>query len=219
MPVSRVYLLGGSADALVDRVKGHTVVEKLPWSVQCKAYRSTVQGNPAAAAAAEAAPGGGLGGAGGALATTVTLVTFSDSPAQQFAETSGTGSVLQATPQIESIMELVGGRYRIMRTVKLTGFKLGLGDLELKVGTVPASQRSDNEITLAELKYHPCQHVATCGEVLEAFAAALLPEGSIPATKFLEREDGDAAADPAAEFNDRELVQQYLAVLREKKAL
>jgi hypothetical protein len=135
--------------------------------------------------------------------------------------------MLQCHPQIDRVMDLIKGRYRLMRTVKLSGVKLGLGDFELKVGTVPASQRSESAVTIAELKYHPSVYEDMCGAVLQSFADAVLPPNSTPATEFLKdagTQGGAAAAattddgDPV-EFDDRQLVLQYLAVLREKKAL
>ena len=128
--------------------------------------------------------------------------------------------------QIESVMDLLGGRYRIMRTVKIAGFKASLGDVELRVGQVPASARraEGSGVTVAEIRYLPCAFESTCSAVLQAVADAVLPRGWVAASDLIDsalpaESAVGAAHDDEPEFNDRQLVRQYLAVLRDKKAL
>lgn len=182
---------------------------QVEWSVQCKSFGSTARAGGGGSTAASG-PGGPT-----ASAQTVALLSFSDSPAH-FVQAGENGELLQCTAQIETIMDLVGGRYRIMRTVKASGFKLWLGDLEIKVATVPASQRSESAVTLIELTYHPSVYEDECAPVLRAFAEAVLPPGTSDATELLA---APVDPNPDGEFEVRQAVYQYLAALREKKVL
>eukprot|EP00038_Savillea_parva_P021235 m.33852 g.33852 ORF g.33852 m.33852 type:complete len:200 (+) comp5073_c0_seq1:86-685(+) len=199
MPVARVYLVKGTADDILDRVTKHSIADKVAWSLQIKAYTPRVAGGTGA-------------GTPAVDAATVTLATFSDAPGREFGQSGETSDVFECSPQIEAVMELVGGRYRLTRTVKVSGYKVGFGDFEVKVGTVPASQRSDTHLTMAELRYHPCAYLDVAVPLLEAFADTVLPEGSSPAP-IPETTQSDS------EFDDRQVVPQYLTLLRSNKVL
>lgn len=194
------------------------LLPQIPWAVQCKGYSSTVR-----------TPAGGMGvGSGGgdpSAGSAVTLVSFSDLPTLQFAQAGRDGEVLRCGAQMESVMELLGGRYRIMRTVRIAGFKLSLGDVELRVGQVPATTRraEGTGVTVAEIRYLPCAYESTCESVLQAFADAALPSGWTAVPDLFDISPLEpvvgAAHDDEPEFDDRQLVRQYLAILRDKKAL
>ena len=77
-----------------------------------------------------------------------------------------------------------------------------------------------------DTRYLPCAFESTCSAVLQAVADAVLPRGWVAATDLVvdsalptESSAPGAAHDDEPEFNDRQLVGQYLTVLRDKKAM